>query len=182
MLVQETHIKGLLIIKPAVFEDSRGYFMESFNSRLFKETTNLDIEFVQDNESKSNKGVIRGLHFQKPPHEQGKLVRVVRGSVLDVAVDIRKDSATFGEYFSIVLSAENKTQFYVPAGFAHGFAVLEDNTIFSYKCTGYYNKKSEVSLLWNDRDIKIDWGIKDPILSEKDKNSSVIWNNLNSPF
>jgi len=156
--------------------------MESYNSQLFKDTTNLNVEFVQDNESQSNKGVLRGLHFQKPPHAQGKLVRVVKGSVLDVAVDIRKSSKTFGKHFSIVLSEENKTQFYVPPGFAHGFLVLEDNTIFSYKCTGFYNKESEVSLRWDDRDINIDWGIKDPILSEKDKNSSVIWNNLNSPF
>jgi len=156
--------------------------MESYNSQLFKDTTNLNVEFVQDNESQSNKGVLRGLHFQKPPHAQGKLVRVVKGSVLDVAVDIRKSSKTFGKHFSIVLSEENKTQFYVPPGFAHGFLVLEDNTIFSYKCTGFYNKESEVSLRWDDGDINIDWGIKDPILSEKDKNSSVIWNNLNSPF
>lgn len=182
MLVQETQISDLLIIKPSVFEDSRGYFMESFNSKVFRETTNLELDFVQDNESKSNKGVLRGLHFQKPPHEQGKLVRVVRGSVLDVAVDIRKKSPTFGQYYSIVLSEQNKTQFYVPPGFAHGFAVLEDNTIFSYKCTGFYNKESEVSLRWDDPDINIEWGIKDPILSEKDKNSSVIWTNLNSPF
>lgn len=156
--------------------------MESYNSRAFKEATDLDLDFVQDNESKSNKGVLRGLHFQKPPYEQGKLVRVVKGSVLDVAVDIRKESPTFGLYYSLVLSEENKTQFYVPPGFAHGFVVLEDNTIFSYKCTGFYNKGSEVSLRWDDSDIKIDWGIKYPILSEKDKNSSVIWSNLNSPF
>jgi dTDP-4-dehydrorhamnose 3,5-epimerase len=182
MLVQETDISGLLIIKPSVFEDSRGYFMESYNSEVFKESTKLDLNFVQDNESKSNKGVLRGLHFQKPPYEQGKLVRVVKGSVLDVAVDIRTKSPTFGQYYSLVLSEENKTQFYVPPGFAHGFVVLEDNTIFSYKCTGFYNRESEVSIRWDDSDIKIDWGIKDPILSEKDKNSSVIWSNLNSPF
>jgi len=182
MLVQETHISDLLVIKPSVFQDSRGYFMESYNSRLFKETTKLNIDFVQDNESMSNKGVLRGLHFQKPPHDQGKLVRVVRGSVLDVAVDIRRNSETFGQYYSIVLSEENKTQFYVPPGFAHGFLVLEDQTIFSYKCSGFYNKESEVSLRWDDPDINIEWGIKDPILSEKDKNSSVIWSNLDSPF
>lgn len=182
MLVQETHIEDLLVIKPAVFEDSRGYFMESYNARLFKEATKLNVQFVQDNESKSNKGVLRGMHFQKPPHAQGKLVRVVRGSVLDVALDIRKESKTFGEYYSLVLSEENKTQFYVPPGFAHGFLVLEDDTVFSYKCTGFYHKESEVSLKWNDPDINIEWGIKDPILSDKDKNSSVIWSNLNSPF
>jgi len=182
MLVQETQITDLLIIKPSIFEDGRGYFMESYNSRLFKETTKLDINFVQDNESMSNKGVLRGLHFQKPPHSQGKLVRVVRGSVLDVAVDIRKNSKTQGQYYSIVLSEQNKTQFYIPPGFAHGFVVLEDYTIFSYKCTEFYNKESEVSLRWDDPDINIDWGIKDPILSEKDKNSNVIWSNLNSPF
>ncbi len=182
MLVQETHIADLLVIKPAVFEDSRGYFMESYNASLFKEATKLDVEFVQDNESKSNKGVLRGMHFQKPPHAQGKLVRVVKGSVLDVALDIRKGSETFGQHYALVLSEENKTQFYVPPGFAHGFVVLEDDTIFSYKCTDFYNKESEVSLRWNDPAINIDWGIKDPILSDKDKNSSVIWSNLNSPF
>jgi len=182
MLVQETHIEDLLVLKPTVFEDSRGYFMESYNSKLFKKATGLNVNFVQDNESKSNKGVLRGMHFQKPPHEQGKLVRVTRGAVLDVALDIRKESNTFGQYYALVLSEENKTQFYIPPGFAHGFVVLEDNSIFSYKCTAYYNSESEVSLRWNDPDINIEWGIKDPTLSDKDKNSSVIWSNLNSPF
>ena len=182
MKIESTGFEGLIVIKPTVFEDERGYFMESFNEKRFREECNLDVKFVQDNESKSNKGVLRGMHFQKPPHAQGKLVRVIAGAVVDVVVDIRKNSPTFGKQYSIVLSAQNKTQLYVPAGFAHGFLVLEDNTIFSYKCTQYYNKESEVSLRWDDQEIKIDWGIKDPILSEKDKNSSVIWSNLNSPF
>ncbi len=182
MTIERFEIEDLLLIKPAVFEDERGYFFESFNQERFKKATGLYLDFVQDNESKSDKNVLRGLHFQVPPYEQGKLVRVVSGAVLDVAVDLRKNSPTFGRYQSVVLSAENKHQFYVPPGFAHGFAVLEDNTIFCYKCTGYYNKESERALKWNDPEIQIDWGIKDPILSEKDHKFSLSWGNLTSPF
>lgn len=182
MEVEKFEIKGLLLLKPRVFEDDRGYFLESFNEETFAKATGLEITFVQDNESKSNKGVLRGLHFQAAPHEQGKLVRVVSGSVLDVAVDIRKSSPTFGKYHMVELSATNKYQFYIPPGFAHGFAVLEDNTIFCYKCTGMYNHESESALKWNDEEINIQWGINDPILSEKDKKNSLPWNHLNSPF
>ena len=129
----------------------------------------LDLDFVQDNLSLSNKGVLRGLHFQNPPFSQGKLVRVIKGSALDVAVDIRKDSLTYGEHFSIELSEENKTIFWLPPGFAHGFVALVDDTIFSYKCTNFYNKQSEEALLWCDEDLQIDWRIKSPIVSDKDR-------------
>lgn len=182
MTVEPTHIEDLLIIKPSVFEDNRGYFMESFNEERFKSETGLDVVFVQDNESMSNKNVLRGLHFQKHPHAQGKLVRVVRGAVLDIAVDIRKGSPTFGKHAKVELTEENKWQFYVPPGFAHGFLVLEDKTIFSYKCTNYYNKKSEGVLYWNDPALAIDWGIQNPILSEKDSDASTFEKNFLSPF
>jgi dTDP-4-dehydrorhamnose 3,5-epimerase len=182
MEVEKFEIDGLLLLKPRVFEDDRGYFLESFNQDTFAKATGLDISFVQDNESKSNKGVLRGLHFQIPPYEQGKLVRVVSGRVLDVAVDIRKSSPTFGQYQMVELSSQNKHQFFVPPGFAHGFAVLEDNTIFCYKCTGRYNHESERALRWNDDEININWGLTNPILSEKDEKNSLTWNQLNSPF
>ncbi|MCA1761945.1 MAG: dTDP-4-dehydrorhamnose 3,5-epimerase [Cryomorphaceae bacterium] len=182
MIVERTHIDDLLIIKPDVFEDNRGYFTESFNAARFKSKTGLDVVFVQDNESMSNKNVLRGLHFQKPPHGQGKLVRVVKGAVLDVAVDIRKGSPTFGQYAKVELNEKNKLQFYVPPGFAHGFLVLEDHTIFSYKCTNYYNRESEDGLRWNDEAIGVDWGISNPILSEKDKHAQKLDGNFVSPF
>jgi dTDP-4-dehydrorhamnose 3,5-epimerase len=182
MEIEKFEITGLLLLKPKVFEDERGYFLESFNQETFKNATGLDVSFVQDNESKSNRGVLRGLHFQIPPHEQGKLVRVVSGRVLDVAVDIRKSSPTFGKHQIVELSAKNKHQFYVPPGFAHGFAVLEDDTVFCYKCTGVYNKQSERALRWNDKEMNIQWGITQPILSEKDEKNSLSWNQLNSPF
>jgi dTDP-4-dehydrorhamnose 3,5-epimerase len=165
----ETGIKDLIVIEANVFGDERGYFYESFNEKQWKEKVGKLPDFVQDNESMSHAGVLRGLHFQKSPHAQGKLVRVVQGSVLDVAVDLRKDSETYGKHFKIKLSGENKQQLYVPEGFAHGFLTLEDNTIFSYKCTNFYNKESEGGLLWNDEDLAIDWEIEEPILSEKDK-------------
>lgn len=168
MEIIKTPLEGLLIIKPDVFEDERGYFFESFNSEKFLQA-GLDLKFVQDNESKSKKGVLRGLHFQAPPFAQGKLVRVLRGSVLDVAVDIRKNSPTLGKWESIVLSGTNKLMYWIPEGFAHGFVTLEDNTIFFYKCTKVYNKTSEGSILWCDEDLKIDWGIEDPVISDKDK-------------
>ncbi len=182
MQIERFEIEGLILIKPRVFSDERGYFFESFNQKQFNDLTGLNLDFVQDNESKSNYGVLRGLHLQKPPYAQGKLVRVVQGKVLDVAVDIRKKSPTYGKYQSALLSGENKHQLYIPPGFAHGFAVLEDNTVFCYKCTGMYNKESEVAIKWNDEDIHIDWGIKNPILSDKDQKNSITLQSFNSPF
>lgn len=176
----KTSIDGLLIIKPDVFKDDRGYFFESYNKERFAKT-GLNMDFIQDNESKSDKGVLRGLHFQKPPFAQGKLVRVIKGSVMDVAVDLRKDSPTYGKWESVVLTEDNKLQFWIPEGFAHGFVALEDNTIFNYKCTNVYNKESEGSILWNDPDININWNIDNPILSEKDK-ISPLFKNFESPF
>lgn len=167
MIIEKTFIEGLLVLKPKVFEDPRGYFFESFNQKALEEA-GLNENFVQDNQSLSQKGVLRGLHLQKPPHAQGKLVRVIKGAVLDVAVDIRKASPTYGKYFSIELNEHNKTMFWIPAGFAHGFLTLEDNTIFHYKCTNYYHKESEASVLWNDKSINVNWNISDPLLSEKD--------------
>ncbi|MBT4477796.1 MAG: dTDP-4-dehydrorhamnose 3,5-epimerase [Flavobacteriales bacterium] len=175
MKIIKTEIEGLLIIEPRVFEDERGYFFESWSKDAF-ENAGLDINFVQDNQSLSSKGVVRGLHFQNPPFAQGKLVRVLKGSVLDVAVDIRKNSPTYGKHVSAHLSEENKTMFWIPPGFAHGFSTLENNTIFSYKCSGVYNKESEGSLMWNDTDLNIDWKIKNPIISEKDQNSALFTN------
>jgi len=168
MEVIKTEISGLLIIKPKIFEDSRGYFYESYNKEVFREA-GIDLEFVQDNQSLSSKGVLRGLHFQNPPYGQGKLIRVLSGSVLDVAVDIRKDSPTYGKWVSAELSAANKLMFWIPPGFAHGFVTLEDNTTFFYKCTEFYNSESEGGILWNDPELNIDWEITDPLLSEKDK-------------
>lgn len=169
MKIIKTGIEGLFGIETKVFGDDRGYFFESFNEKTWKEHIGELPNFVQDNESMSHKGVLRGLHFQKNPHSQGKLVRVIQGSVLDIAVDLRSDSKTYGQHFKMVLSGENKQQFYVPEGFAHGFLTLEDNTIFSYKCTDFYNQESEGGLMWNDPELNIDWGIENPILSEKDK-------------
>ena len=165
----ETHLKGLFIIQPKVFEDARGYFFESFNQKEFKEHIGDNINFYQDNQSKSTKNVLRGLHFQNPPYAQGKLVRVLQGSVIDVVVDIRKSSSTYGQHFKMKLDAENFEMLYIPEGFAHGFATLEDNTVFSYKCTDFYHKASEDCIIWNDPDLDIDWEIKEPILSEKDR-------------
>ena len=167
MEVIETKLKGVLVLKPKVFEDARGYFFESYNQNLFQ-NAGLNLNFVQDNQSLSQKGVLRGLHFQNNPHAQGKLVRVITGAVYDVAVDIRKKSPTYGQWFGLELTAENKTMMYIPEGFAHGFATLKDNTIFSYKCTNFYNKASEDCLLWNDPDIGINWNLENPLLSEKD--------------
>ena len=168
MKIIPTAIPDLVEIEPTVYGDSRGSFFVPHHKQLFIDN-GLDLDFVQDNQSISSKGVLRGLHFQKPPFAQGKLVRVVSGAVMDVAVDIRKGSPTYGEHHKVLLTGENNKMFWVPKGFAHGFLTLEDNTIFSYKCTGYYNLASEGSVLWDDKDLNIDWGIKDPILSEKDK-------------
>jgi dTDP-4-dehydrorhamnose 3,5-epimerase len=163
-----TSIQDVVIIKPDVYRDDRGYFMESFHMEKFKKL-GIETKFVQDNESLSQKGVLRGLHFQRDPWAQGKLVRVIQGAVLDIAVDIRRSSPTFGKWVSIPLTSENKWFCWIPAGFAHGFVTLENNTLFSYKCTNLYNKDSEGSIRWNDPDIAVDWGISDPSLSDKDK-------------
>lgn len=175
MEVTETFLKGLFVIKPKVFEDARGYFFESYNNAMF-EKAGLNLKFVQDNQSLSQKGVLRGLHFQNPPYAQGKLVRVITGAVYDVAVDIRKNSPTYGKHFGLELNETNKWMMYIPEGFAHGFATLQDNTIFSYKCTNYYHKASEDCILWNDSDIGINWNIDNPLLSEKDKEGKKIKN------
>lgn len=167
MKIIKTPIEGLLVIKPRIFEDDRGYFFESWNNDSFK-NIGLDIDFVQDNQSLSQKGVLRGLHFQNPPFAQGKLVRVIKGAVVDVAVDIRKKSPTYGQHFAVELSEENKTVFWIPTGFAHGFVSLKDDTIFTYKCTGVYNKESEGALIWNDEDLDIDWRVENPLVSDKD--------------
>ena len=169
MELVDTGIEGLWVIKPKVFADARGYFFESYNKELFAKN-GLNLNFVQDNQSLSHKGVLRGLHFQNPPFAQGKLVRVITGAVLDVAVDIRKNSPTYGKYFSAELTEENKTMMYIPEGFAHGFLTLRDNTVFSYKCTNLYDKASEDSIKWNDPTIGVNWNVKDPLLSEKDIN------------
>ena len=166
MQVRQTAITGLIELIPRVFEDERGYFFESYNKPLFT-SLGLPMEFVQDNQSFSVKGVLRGLHFQNEPYAQGKLVRVISGQVLDVAVDLREDSPTFGQYETFLLDARLANMAYIPEGFAHGFVALEDS-IFSYKCTNVYNKAAESGILWNDPDLAVDWGINDPIVSEKD--------------
>lgn len=180
MKIIKTPIPDLLIVEPDVFNDQRGYFFEVYNQERYF-NNNMNMKFVQDNESKSGKNVLRGLHFQKPPYAQGKLVRVIQGKVLDVAVDIRKGSPTYGKYHSVELDAESKRMFYIPEGFAHGFLTLEENTIFAYKCTNYYNKESEGSLLWCDEEIGIDWNVENPILSDKDK-ISPLFKDFISPF
>ena len=171
MIIEETFLKGSYVLKPNVIEDSRGYFFESFRISHLKER-GLPFNFIQDNESKSQKGVLRGLHYQIGEHAQAKLVRVVTGSVLDIIVDLRKESDTFGQHFKVILSGENKQQLLVPKGFGHGFLVLENDTIFSYKCNNFYNKASERGSAFNDPDLDIDWGVPHDqlILSEKDKN------------
>lgn len=168
MKITTTPIEGLLIIEPQVFKDERGYFYESYNIDKFKEVGIYE-NFIQDNQSLSQKGAIRGLHFQAAPFEQGKLVRVVQGAVFDVVVDIRKNSATYGQHFDIELTGENMLMFYIPAGFAHGFETLADNTIFQYKCTNLYNKTSEGGIYWNDPTLNIKWQTKTPIISAKDQ-------------
>lgn len=168
MEVKSTPIPDLYIIQPRVFEDDRGYFFESYSKAEFTKH-GIDVDFVQDNQSLSQKGVLRGLHFQNPPFAQGKLVRAIKGSIFDVAVDIRKTSPTYGQHFDIELTEKNRTMLWIPPGFAHGFLTLEDNTIFSYKCSNVYNKESEGSIVWNDSNLAIKWGINNPTLSEKDK-------------
>ena len=170
MNIIETEIQGVFIIEPKVFGDSRGYFFESFSKKEFESRIG-PVEFVQDNESKSCYGVVRGLHFQKPPHAQAKLVRVVKGKVLDVAVDLRKDSPTYGKHVTVELSEDNHRQVFIPKGFAHGFSVLSDEAVFQYKCDDYYAPETEGAVAWNDPELNIDWRVPADmmILSEKDK-------------
>lgn len=178
-----TKLDGCFIIEPALIKDERGYFMESFNEQKFEKETGIKTHFVQDNQSFSTKGVLRGLHYQTGEHVQAKLVRVLQGEVLDIAVDIRPGSKTYGEYISIVLSGENNRQFFVPRGFAHGFLVLSETATFFYKCDNFYNKESEGGIIYNDKRLGIDWGMdeNDLIISEKDKvlpsfeNSRPVW-------
>ncbi|MFV9549493.1 dTDP-4-dehydrorhamnose 3,5-epimerase [Algibacter sp. PT7-4] len=171
MIIEETYLKGCYVITPKVFKDERGFFLETFNENAFIEETGIKTKFVQDNMSKSSIGVLRGLHFQKGTFAQAKLVQVIKGKVLDVCVDIRKESPTFGKHFSIILDEVNKKQLYVPRGFAHGFIVLEDDTIFSYKCDNFYNKASESGIIFNDKYLNINWNFPEEkmIVSEKDK-------------
>ena len=172
MNIIKTEIEGVLIVEPRVFGDARGYFFESYNAHDFAAQTGLEVNFVQDNESRSRFGVVRGLHFQNPPFAQSKLVRVVEGIVLDVAVDIRKKSPTYGRHVAVELSADNKRQFFIPKGFAHGFAVLSETAVFQYKCDEYYHPESEGAIAWNDPTLAIDWRLpsSDVLLSEKDCN------------
>ena len=172
---------GVKIFAPNVFKDRRGYFIELFNNRRFNDSFLNNISFDQDNFSCSNKNVLRGLHFQSPPYSQGKLIQVLQGKILDVIVDIRKSSKTYGNHIKFELSAETHKQLWIPPGFAHGFLTLEDKTLFSYKCTNYYSKEHEMDLLWNDVDLDINWGIENPIISEKDKKANS-FKNFDSPF
>lgn len=167
MEIIETGIEGLLVLKPRVFEDSRGYFFESYNHEVFFKLGIKD-SFIQDNQSMSMKNAVRGLHFQKAPHAQAKLVRVTNGKVIDVVVDIRTNSSTYGKVYSVELSLQNKLMMYIPIGFAHGFATLEDNTIFQYKCTDVYHPETEGGIFWNDTQLSVDWPVDNPIVSEKD--------------
>lgn len=170
MIVKETKIKGCYLLQPEILKDKRGYFMESFNLKKFYEATGADVVFVQDNEALSSKGVLRGLHYQTGKFSQAKLVRVIKGCVMDVAVDLRPNSPTYGEHVKIELSEENKMQLYIPKGFAHGYLTLEDDTIFSYKCDNFYNKDSERGIIFNDSDLNINWNYSENnlIISEKD--------------
>jgi dTDP-4-dehydrorhamnose 3,5-epimerase len=168
--ISHSKLKGCVIIEPRVFGDERGFFLETFQAVRYEQEAGIDLPFVQDNHSRSARGVLRGLHFQKTK-PQGKLVRVVRGEVYDVAVDIRKGSATFGEWEGVILSEENKKQFWVPPGFAHGFVVLSDTADFEYKCTDYYDPSDEGSILWSDPDLNIPWPVANPALSTKDESA-----------
>jgi dTDP-4-dehydrorhamnose 3,5-epimerase len=181
MKIEKTTLRGAYLIKPRVFDDERGFFMENYSEKKFKEA-GIEARFVQDNHSMSvSKGVLRGLHYQKPPYSQAKLVRVTRGAVYDVIVDLRKDSPTYGKWEGFELSAKNYYMLFVPKGFAHGFCTLEDYTEFQYKCDNFYDPKSEGAIIWNDSDLKIYWPIENPILSEKDKKAQ-LFKDFNSPF
>ena len=183
MKFTETKLKGCFIIEPKIIQDERGYFMESFNGKTFQNGINQEVYFVQDNQSYSSKGVLRGLHYQTGDHAQAKLVRVLQGEVLDIAVDIRPESDTFGQYESILLTAENQKQFFVPRGFAHGFLVLSENATFFYKCDNFYNKESEGGIIYNDTSLNIDWVFpsENLIISDKDQylptleNAKKVW-------
>ena len=180
MKVNKTFIEDLLIIEPQLFKDDRGFFYESYNKNNLDKVVN--VIFVQDNESKSNKGVIRGLHFQKPPYAQTKLIRCISGSILDVAVDLRKNSKTYGKSFSVELSSENNKQLFVPKGFAHGFQVISDEAIVNYKVDNFYNPKSDSGIIWNDKDLSIDWNLDiKPVISLKDL-KLISFKELKSPF
>ena len=180
MKINKTFIEDLLIIEPQLFKDDRGFFYESYNKNNLDKVVN--VVFVQDNESKSNKGVVRGLHFQLPPFEQTKLVRCVSGKILDVAVDLRTNSKTYGKYFSIELSSENKKQLFVPKGFAHGFQVISDEAIVNYKVDNFYNPKSDSGIIWNDKELSIDWNLAiKPVISLKDL-KLISFKELKSPF
>lgn len=168
MQVKKTEFDGLLILQPKIFKDERGLFFESWNESVFK-SLGINISFIQDNQSVSKKNVLRGLHFQNHPDGQGKLVRVSKGSALDVVLDLRKDSKTFGKHFKYKLSDQNSTMIWIPQGFAHGFIALEENTVFQYKCDALYNPESEECIAWNDPSLGIDWGINNPIVSSKDQ-------------
>lgn len=183
MIFKETKLKGCFIIEPKIIKDERGYFMESYNEKKFNQGIGQEVTFVQDNQSFSTKGVLRGLHYQCGEHAQAKLVRVLQGEVLDVAVDLRPDSETFGQYEAVLLSAENQTQFFVPRGFAHGFLVLSETATFFYKCDNFYNAASEGGILYNDETVNINWNFptSELIISEKDqrlpnlKNAKKVW-------
>lgn len=183
MEVIKTAIEGVLIIEPKIWGDDRGYFFESYSARDFAAKTGLDITFVQDNESKSRYGVLRGLHFQYPPYTQSKLVRVINGRVLDVAVDIRKGSPTYGQYVCCELTAENHRQFFVPKGMAHGFVVLSEEAVFQYKCDEFYHPEAEGAIAWDDKELNIQWPVPaaDVVLSEKDKHHPLL-KDFDSPF
>jgi dTDP-4-dehydrorhamnose 3,5-epimerase len=180
MEIHQTPLEGLLLIQPRVFEDERGYFYESWNREQFIRA-GITADFVQDNQSLSQRGVLRGLHFQHPPYAQTKLIRVITGAVLDFAVDIRKNSKTFGQHYAVELNAINKTMLYIPEGFAHGFLTLENDTIFAYKCAGYYQRSAEDCLLWNDPALNINWPDTEFILSDKDKQGRLL-KDLTTPF
>lgn len=169
MKIEKTILDGVVVITPDIFADERGFFVETFQEKRYQEFLGADIHFVQDNFSSSKKGVLRGLHYQAPPFGQAKLVQVLRGKVLDVAVDIRFGSPTFGKFVSVELSAENHRQFFIPEGYAHGFVALEDDTFFQYKCTNVYSKEHERGIVWNDSTIGIDWKTESPLVSEKDQ-------------
>ena len=181
MEYKKEEIEGLISILPSIFGDDRGYFMETFNQKKYQEIIGDHYNFVQDNVSKSAQGVLRGLHFQLPPFDQGKLVSVIQGLAIDVAVDIRKSSPTYGKHIKVILDSKTKNQLWIPPGFAHGFAALENDTIFCYKCTKFYAPECEKSILWDDLELNIDWSIKNPTVSEKDQ-MAMSFKSFESPF
>ena len=180
MKTHPTPFNGLVIIEPRVFADDRGTFFEAWNHEAFTRA-GISATFVQDNQSSSARHVLRGLHFQVPPHDQGKLVRVLKGSVLDVVVDLRKQEPTFGQHFKMVLTADDRKMLFIPPGFAHGFLTLEEGSIFFYKCTAVYHPPSDRSIRWNDPQLGIDWGVKEPVLSDKDRHAPLLKDFVN-PF